>query len=260
MKIRIRMADPAGNRTVLVETPVPTADHALVASRLLAHAELRGEQVGFLVPPRCGGLARLEMMGGEFCGNAARSFGFLLCRERGLISGAFRVEISGADRPLRVRADLVRGEAWAEMPLPLGIRELEVPGRGSFPMVLLPGIRHVVLAGVDPSPVLTDEVLRAARETGDCGATGVLFLRERELTPAVYVEKTDTLYWEHSCGSGSLACGLLACRNRADGICRRSFRQSGGTISVRVRMRGGSPAACSIGGPVSLEDERMVEI
>ena len=81
MKITVVMADPAGNRTAIVRDPVPAGERGVVAARIMELPELRAEQVGFEVPPRLGGAGRLEMMGGEFCGNAARSFGFLLWKE-----------------------------------------------------------------------------------------------------------------------------------------------------------------------------------
>ena len=82
MKLRIIMADPAGNRTAIVRTPVPADQRAQIAAKLLQIKELRAEQVGFETSPVMGGAGRLDMMGGEFCGNAARSYGYLLWKEK----------------------------------------------------------------------------------------------------------------------------------------------------------------------------------
>ena len=82
MELRLIMADPAGNRTAIVRTPVPAELRAETAAKIMKIQELRAEQVGFEAVPRLGGAGRLEMMGGEFCGNAARSFGFLCFSER----------------------------------------------------------------------------------------------------------------------------------------------------------------------------------
>ena len=75
MKLRIIMADPAGNRTAIVRTPVPADQRAQIAAKILQINDLRAEQVGFETSALMGGTGRLEMMGGEFCGNAARSYG-----------------------------------------------------------------------------------------------------------------------------------------------------------------------------------------
>ena len=83
MDLSFQAADPAGNITLLVTTPVPPQDYPAVAARLLSIRELDAEQVGFLVPPQGEGALRLEMMGGEFCVNALRCAGFRgPCRSR----------------------------------------------------------------------------------------------------------------------------------------------------------------------------------
>ena len=96
---------PTGNITVLVTTPVPRPEQPGVASRLLE--AVGGEQVGFIEPaadPRCP--ARLQMMGGEFCGNATMSLGAMLARERDLTDGEaldLMLEVSGLDAPVPCR-------------------------------------------------------------------------------------------------------------------------------------------------------------
>ena len=69
LELDLLRADPAGNITLLVLTPVSPALRPAAARELLRRHG--AEQAGFLVPPRLGGDCRLEMMGGEFCGNAA---------------------------------------------------------------------------------------------------------------------------------------------------------------------------------------------
>ena len=113
MKLELVMADPAGNRTALVLSPVPPEGRGPLAARLMALPELHAEQVGFVLPPSAGGLFRLEMMGGEFCGNAARSFGLYLAGSQGRSGEMFRAAAArwrwrrtrrGALRPLRCPA------------------------------------------------------------------------------------------------------------------------------------------------------------
>ena len=109
MHLRIRLANPAGNITLFVLDPVdPAARPALSAA--LMRRDPSVEQVAFVTAPKSGGAGRFEMMGGEFCGNACRAFGFLLARER--FSGGVRtlaVEASGAASPVAVTADLDAG-------------------------------------------------------------------------------------------------------------------------------------------------------
>ena len=81
MEVKLRVADPAGNITIFVTSPVERNLYAKVANELLAIKEFRGEQVGFIERHEDGS-SHMEMMGGEFCGNATRSFGYLLGKEQ----------------------------------------------------------------------------------------------------------------------------------------------------------------------------------
>jgi diaminopimelate epimerase len=87
LTLNIVRADPAGNITIFVLDQIEDPRLRLdLAKALLAEPSLKAEQVGFVSPPgypagRKSPRWRLEMMGGEFCGNAARSFGLYVARE-----------------------------------------------------------------------------------------------------------------------------------------------------------------------------------
>ncbi|MDR0598828.1 MAG: hypothetical protein LBG84_01920 [Treponema sp.] len=266
------LADPAKNITLLVLTPVPAEDRAAVAVKLLAHPSLRAEQAGFAVPPHSkNALGRLEMMGGEFCGNAARSFGLYMARAAGLRNRRgspgqaqrVLVECSGAENPVPVRVNLETGWAEAEIPPPLYTRSLAWEGR-VLPVCVFPGITHLIAPGIEPGEKTFFALKRAVEAAGPPAgespdALGVLFLEtpedpggEAAMTPAVYVYKTGSLVFESSCGSGSAAVGIWKSRDLADGEARYRVRQRGGTIEVRVVKRGGLVETAAIGGPVTL--------
>ena len=84
MTIDYLVADPSGNTTILVLTPVAKAQHSSLAAQLLALPGIEAEQVGY-VSREAGKPLRVDMMGGEFCGNASRSaaawpaYGLVLC-------------------------------------------------------------------------------------------------------------------------------------------------------------------------------------
>ena len=67
LRIKVRVADPAGNITVFVTTPVEREKYPAIARQLLAREELKGEQVGFIEKTDKGDF-RIVMMLGEFCG------------------------------------------------------------------------------------------------------------------------------------------------------------------------------------------------
>ena len=82
MKVKIRVADPAGNITIFVMTPLEKERYAGIAREILERKGLGGEQVAFVERTEQGTL-RMEMVGGQFCGNASGSFGYLLCGRSG---------------------------------------------------------------------------------------------------------------------------------------------------------------------------------
>src|ERR1700679_493730 len=71
MEIPFKVYYPGGNTTALVETSVPLDFAAIAKSVMKKKREV--EQVGFIMPPKKAITDfHVEMMGGEFCCNAAR--------------------------------------------------------------------------------------------------------------------------------------------------------------------------------------------
>ena len=256
MKLSFQLADPAGNLTLLVTTPVPKEERRAVATRLLALKELKAEQVGFLVPPEGEGLVRLEMMGGEFCGNALRSVGLYFAVDRGLRrEKKIPVEISGCDRPLTVQVNPLTGQVTAEMPLPRDIHPCTLFGEPAQ-AVVLEGIVHGIYQGTAEP---TEEEVRAALislcEEFQMPAAGVMFwqFRKQTMRPAVYVKETDSLYFESSCASGSTAVAAWSARNaNRDGVQQLDIQQPGGVIQTAAYIRVGKLEKITIGGLVTL--------
>lgn len=202
----------------------------------------------------------MEMMGGEFCGNAARTFALMTAEQKGIRQGTVPVEISGCGKVLLARVDRDRGESSVEMPLPRETDWLEWRGYGRFPLVRMEGICHVIVQGKTLS---REEVRELAEETvrrEETEAAGVLFLDENRMRPAVYVKETDSLVYESSCGSGSVAAAVWLSQGQPDGIWNCELKQPGGVITVSVTRKDGRVTACSIGGPVRLGEEQETEI
>ena len=72
MELNILRADPAGNITVFVLDPVEKAQRAAIAEKIMAIPALKAEQVGYACTAEDDVDGHMEMMGGEFCGNALR--------------------------------------------------------------------------------------------------------------------------------------------------------------------------------------------
>ena len=145
-ELRVVRADPAGNITLFVLTPVEKAECAAVAAKLLAIEALKAEQVGFIFPN-----GHMEMEAGEFCGNASRAYGYLLAKQQGLTGRhTMHLSVSGCDHSVAVTVDMDAGTASAEMPLPKLVEQVEVAGTAGM-LVHLGGIAHLVVQGVAPS-------------------------------------------------------------------------------------------------------------
>ena len=262
MKLSVLPADPAGNRTLLVLDPVAPGRRAAVAAWMLAAGIGRGEQVGFVAAPQRGGRGRLEMMGGEFCGNATRSFGLWLAAREGGKASRVTVEVSGCTQLLEVEADPAAGWAATQMPLPREIRPFRVPGAGWLEGVVFEGITHLPVVGSAPDPDLVARVVEAVERDAPCDAVGVLFFREETMTmePAVYVRETGTTVFESSCGSGTVALAAWLGQRKGDGVHRFAVGQPGGVIEAEIRRENGKTTGARMGGPVVLEEVLTVEL
>ncbi|MDR0569352.1 MAG: hypothetical protein LBG87_09135 [Spirochaetaceae bacterium] len=255
----IVIADPAKNITVFALNPVE--DRAEAARTLLGASSLKAEQVGFVMPPKTpGGLWRLEMMGGEFCGNAARSFGLFVARKTGL-SGrvSVRVEISGASGSLPVLVDTDAGTASVAIPKPSAEYTFAFEGQ-PLRAYQFEGITHIIAPDI---PADRDNFFAVKRRFESCAlkkagpgfqALGVLFYdrTERFMRPCVYVVSADSLVFESSCGSGSAALGIWLHEDKYAGEFYGDIAQPGGSIEVRLTKRAGEVREVSIGGRVLL--------
>ena len=255
MRIRYIPADPAGNLTALVLSPVAPDQRAAIAARLMREEGM--EQAAFideesLLSP----LPRMDMMGGEFCGNATRAFGLYAARRRGLGERELLVRVSGAREPVNVTLDEARERAFARMPLPYALESILVDhpaAKTPVPVVRMDGIAHAVLLETPPSPALAQAVLGAMPRED---AQGVLFTKGTRMTPLVYVAATGTSVWESSCGSGSVALAWLLAKDLPDGKHAFRFEEPGGTLEVSIAMRMGRAEFATMGGRVTLGAQR----
>ena len=128
------------------------------------------------------------------------------------------------------------------MPLPTACFDCELMSFGErtvLPMVRLPGISHIIVhdeIGVDKA----ERVIRDWCRQTDSEALGLMFTDDENglLRPLVYVEKTDSLVWESSCASGSVA--VCAYRAMKSGTAQElRLRQPGGVLSVSADYSNG---------------------
>lgn len=250
-RLKIAILSPAGNVTAIVLSAVAPERRSALAEQLLALPELHIEQAAFLVPPQQGGEIRLEMMGGEFCGNALRCAGFyqaLRRSERGKC--CVMAEISGVDGVLPVMVDVAQSAASTTMPLPVSVAVLDWP-EAPVHRVTFDGITHYVIDRAEPDNAL---IQRAIQDASASPAVGVMFFNRATgaIRPVVYVRQTDSCVAETSCASGSTATAIVLSSDLRDGITEIGVGQPGGDLEVGVRKEAGQVTGLSIGGPVAL--------
>lgn len=296
MKRRLDFAklSPGGNTTIIISTPVERSEQAKLANVLMNPLHLGAEQVGYLEPAtKKSAVARLQMMGGEFCGNATRSLAYLLARwgwpgvkMTGDVA-MVPLEVSGVDRVLKawVNADL--GEwtgAGVNMPFRPSldsVHETMVAKNMRGTLVELDGISHAIvdvsqvegktLPGledtdqIDRFKTLAKTILNDLRWLNEAAA-GVLFCKfkgenEVEMFPVVWVRDTKTLYAETACGSGSVAIALAVAKREMSREAMINVRQpSGSIIGATADIKDGRFRSATIGGEIELIAEGSVYV
>jgi len=261
---RVTVARPGGNDTAIVWDYVPRASQGAVSLNI-QKIYPGVEQVMFVEKQKNTQLVRGQMAGGEFCGNATRSLGYLLL---GAKDGSVDVEISGATRPLNV--EVRNGFSKTQIPILNNLECIKsVNGTGEY-VAKLEGISFLIAFkdtcnGKQVSVIVDlekrkQQVLNILREykLSDEPASGLLVLNRKEngdiyLDPYVYVRDTGTLYYESGCGSGSTAVGLmLAKQSGASIVDQKIIQPSGMGLYVSVDRNEKAFLSATVSGPIEL--------
>lgn len=252
MELRFVKTSPNENMTLLIESPVPRKHHLAVAKALIAYGSVYAEQAGYIEEPEnkeaC---ARLQMMAGEFCGNATLSLGAYLFSKEHPKTGDqkdFLLEVSGADSlidcHMKKEADGYRGQL--SMPLPTKIAtEIYVLDGISYELetVYLPGITHIIV----PKDLWGEKAQEKAEQAAAAWenqiseeAFGILLFDETEMTlePLVCV-KNASLVWERGCGSGTTAIGAALAAKQQSAL-SLALKQPGGIMEIAADWERGT--------------------
>lgn len=264
MNLNYTIYDPTRNITLLVTTPVPRSRQPKLAAELMARRP-DVEQVGFLEPPTLPrAQIRLQMMGGEFCGNAAMSTAVYLLQRDGLsCETPVALEVSGQEGVLSCKLDKQGDVFWGTvgMPLPDKLGTAELPGLGTVPAVFFPGIVHCIVPSGYMVRAEAEASIRPLCASVRADACGILLFDSAlgAFTPLVYVASTDTAVWESGCGSGSaaLATHLAAESHKGQTV---SLRQPGGIIIASAAWDGTAVTALSITGKVRCLEDGCITI
>lgn len=209
--VKLVVAYPSGNTTALMFgqvrlNPISLNTKIMKFWKNTQPTMSEIEQCCLILPPNnLNSIGRVQMLGGEFCGNATR------CAVKVLVGKANQsgtIEVSGSEEALKFQ---VRG----------GVIRLTMPRLKAPPirtkdgyLVCFDGIKHLVI--LDPltavgAKTLIEELIRADKYGfGSSRAVGVCFYSS--LTGmakfAVYVKAVDTIFEETACGSGSASIAI----------------------------------------------------
>ena len=258
MELSYYKINPTGNITLIVETPVLRESQSRIAARLMALCN-DAQQVGFLENPSdTAAQIRLQMMGGEFCGNASISAAALTASTNGIDSGNICLEVSGVDKPLDITIEKQNESVYSgtvNMPMSERIESICIDGK-SFPIVHFEGISHII-ADCTLDRSFAEANIRAVCNELNADALGIMFVDGDRLEPFVYVASTDSAVWEGSCASGTTAVGAyMAFRDKES--CKLSYTQPGGTLSVEAQYSDGALTSLLLTGSAEIVGRYLI--
>lgn len=266
--IRYTKIDPSGNITLIVDSFVERGEQWHVAAQLMA-LDTSAEQVGFMEraeDPCCA--ARLQMMGGEFCGNASLSAAAFLLRRAQIPSNTqcrLPLEVSGAPEAVKISGQFDENGVFSgsvSMPLPESLSEIVfLDGFDCYtlPLVRFPGICHAIVESGAVSRATAEKCIAAWCRTLGTDALGLMFLDADAgtLEPLVYVASTDTAVWEGSCASGTCAAAAYLAERSGD-VADVTLKQPRGTLSATARFCGGQIISLVLNGSAVICGEYTV--
>ncbi len=276
MKLHYVKVNPVENMTIFVLDQIPRKEHINISNKLMDYSNIHAEQVGFVeASTNDSSSIRLQMMGGEFCGNATRSLAaFMVHSDYPQIvkSGdnfIVPLEVSGIKDIINCKVEKLQGTnaylSEIEMPLALSIKEIEVPYNDCIVKTIrvdLPGISHFI---VDKDKLddktLFYEIVKKTMNDEDYEAFGIMYYDydNKFMEPLVYVRATDSLFWERSCASGTCAFGCAQAFISKKPV-DEFVTQPGGKLEVTVAFEDGNINSLHLNGEVEIISEGIVYI
>ena len=212
-QLRFVKINPAGNVTILYQIEdIDKKDIQKVSKISMDKLNLYAEQVGFI------NKTHLEMMGGEFCGNACRSFASYLAFKDTEFKNekVYTITCSGENVSLDVNVRALESKemflAKIKMPKNISIKMLnfdEENKENKVCEVHFSGITHFIVESL--TDYKDEKIICKIREyckKKNCFTFGIMFLNLETLYMRPYVEVQDFGgVWENSCGSWNTAVG-----------------------------------------------------
>lgn len=157
---------------------------------------------------------KLEMAGGEFCGNATTAAAVVQA------ANSFRqkFQVSGLDSIATTRVTEVAVNRWI-----VAVKYSTMTYRryrktlldATVDIVDFGGITHILVKGSLPKDYLLEaQKIRTEADLMNSDAVGVIWYKRQgdrlSIDPVVWVRKIDTHFYESSCGSGAVAAAIVS--------------------------------------------------
>lgn len=267
-ELSIVIANPSGNITIFVLTPIPESQYADLANKLLSIQQFNAEQVSFIKEINFENNIQgsMSMSGQEFCGNASRSFALFIAKQQGFLGvSQIKVSVSGSTEPLDVIVNTDLNRAEISMPHPKSIEILnnqEINYLNEAVLVEFDGITHIILNDIPASRETFDEIKAAIMKSRNPAALGVMFYntQTKHMIPIVYVRDVDTTYFEGSCASGTTALCVSLSQKYTEGAYRYTVSQPAGELIATIEKNNTTISKITIDGIVSFSEVQTVII
>jgi len=266
--------------TVFIKDNLPRRVHKDIAKEIMQYGNIYAEQVGFIETPvseegKKKETLRLQMMGGEFCGNAARSLAAYMVYSSypslNKVEDKYLVEleVSGAKEMVlcEVLPTKKPNEFYSKinMPLPVSVDEFKFNyenGSLNIVKVELPGITHFILEcdGIkDKQDFFTK--FKSELNLDELDAFGVMFYEAHKnfLEPLVYVRETESLFWERSCVSGTTALAYALSYGKKENL-SIEVNEPGGKLLVEASWCDEKIKSIKLDGKVTIVAEGTLHI
>lgn len=255
---RVAIVYPSGNTTAVVFDQLLDVDRKMLNESVMSSWKSQSpsqpeiEQCCFVTLPRDPkAVARVEMFGGEFCGNATRSVVWMITKG---VNYAGLIEVSGVERPLEFRVN--DGEVKVEMPLPKGKTLVRSVSEGT--LVQLDGISQLVVTRRQdkqtPRELLEDLLKSNKYDLSSQPAVGVSYYDQTsgKAEFCVWVKDVDTIFDETACGSGTSAIGVAVANETGQSVNMNVIQPSGETIRTEASYAEGKVNKSFIAGEVAV--------
>ena len=238
-----KIFDPTKNITILVDSDIDVKDQPAIAKALMEiHPD--AEQVGFVSFDENKNI-KLRMAGGEFCGNATMCAGVYAVisdeiyknkltkdnenilnkeyfKEKSIDDNNYKNNNKFANFTKTIYVDALKKYVEVDikcidenkfigtvnMPRAKEIKNIKFPDGETYDVVFLQGISHVIIDITDINfKKYFENKIKSYCDFLNVESLGIIFYdkNKNSITPLVYVKNADTLYWENSCASGSIA-------------------------------------------------------